>query len=189
MPDRSTADRSYVADATNAFIHARNELVESGAKVLFLGATNHPSKVDSAMMSSARLIRLPLPNIEARTDFFNYQLIGSYQENDHSEGYILSEITPKYMAEKTDNYSYRDLRKLLDKIGVTVLKNIKKAHPEYERLKSDEEKDERYLNAFYVNKEGIITKELFNKELLECPPIDITKDIEELHMFELRMGR
>jgi SpoVK/Ycf46/Vps4 family AAA+-type ATPase len=100
---------------TSAFLIAYNKLRSSGKKVIFMGATNHPSMVDTAMLDRVALIQVPLPPVETREEYFEKKFSGLELE----EGYSVRE-----MAEYTDNYSFRDCDRLVDDMKDEVIRRV-----------------------------------------------------------------
>lgn len=94
---------------TVAFLEARNKMINSGKRVIFLGATNYPSKVDAAIRDSAHMVPVPLPSEEVRTMYFEKQL---------KVLPLAEDLSYEYMADATDNFSYRDLGRCLNAIRV-----------------------------------------------------------------------
>lgn len=165
---------------TVAFLQAYDALIASQKPVILIGATNHPMKVDEAMLSRIVLIRMPLPDYPMRLDFFNDKLsIYTF------EGYLATE----YMAEITENYSFRDLSKIIEFIGERMKKLGKERYSVTdENGNFVREKSDKLVAAAIKNGTLKLTKELFDSALDSCPPSCNDKIMEELADFEKNMG-
>lgn len=104
---RNRAQKSmpeYAASITTSFLTGYNRIKNSDKPIIFIGATNYPQRVDSAMLDRAEVIRVPLPDLEARANAFKMQF----------ENIINLEngFTFENMAEVTDGYNYRDIERV-----------------------------------------------------------------------------
>lgn len=174
---------------TVAFLEAYNKFKESGKRVIFIGATNHPGKVDEAMLDRVSLIKIPLPEAEDRIGYFD-RMINGVGENKGTVRLSLEEgFTFEEMADTTDNHSYRDLDRLKNSM-LTKLKS--QAIAQYTVLGEDgkvdqQATDERASDAI-INGEIMLTRELFAQTQKENPPSDKTKSRQELKEFEERVS-
>ncbi len=161
---------------TNAFLEARNEVTNSGAKVIFMGATNHPGNVDTAMMDSVHLIKVPLPDYEARKEFLIKKL-KAFTDTD--------ELSYETMAEKTENCSYRELKRVVED-AVNQLKeraiNISKVFTEDGTM--DKQKTDSKAAAAIKDGRIKLDSEMFNAAVLAYPPADKSATQAELSEFE-----
>lgn len=164
---------------TVAFLEAFNLLKESGKRVIFLGATNYPSMVDGAMLDRIELVKIPLPELETRINFFE-RTFNVLKTSD--------DLSIEEMAELTDGYSFRDLDRLVETIAINI-KCI--AMDVYAVTKEDGELDieatsEAAVKAI-VDGELVVTRELFTDIQAENPPSDKMVNAAELETFEARV--
>ena len=165
---------------TVAFLEAYNLLRESGKRVIFMGATNHPGQVDSAMLDRVKLIRIPLPDEEARKAWFARKLDTLTLE----DGFSFSE-----MAAATDNYSYRDLIRLQDAIAVkTKRRTIENYRVETNSGDLDQEQTDIAGSDALLGGAMTLTKTLFDETREEIPPSDKSRILAELSAFEKRIA-
>lgn len=164
---------------TVAFLEAYNLLKGSGKRVIFLGATNYPSQVDEAMLDRIQLVKIPLPNLDNRIDFFKRTFNVLKPSSDFSF---------EEMAELTENYSFRDLGRLSDTIAIRI-KSC--ALDEYavtdEAGNLDEESTSQRAVDAIMSGELSVSRELFEQIQKELPPSDKTRINEEIEAFEQRV--
>lgn len=161
---------------TVAFLEAYNLLRESGKRVIFMGATNHPGQVDSAMLDRVKLIRIPLPDEEAREAWFARKLDTLTLE----DGFSFSD-----MAAATDNYSYRDLIRLQDAIAIkTKRRTIEHYRVETNSGDLDQEQTDIAGSGALLGGAMILTRALFDETRVEIPPSDKSRSLTELRDFE-----
>lgn len=99
---------AHAMNTTTAFLNGYNSLMEAKKPVIFIGATNYPDMVDSAMLDRVELIKVPLPDLEVRTFTFE-KAFSKILENE--PGFTYAD-----MAEETDNYSQRDCKRLISMV-------------------------------------------------------------------------
>lgn len=164
-----------------AFREALNLLFDSGKRVIFVGATNHPGMVDEAMLDRARMIRLPLPNEKAREAYFSR----SFGKLAMEDGFSVAD-----MAAITDNCSYRDMHRLKDSIAAK-LKNIVIQENTVldENGNMDLEATDIRASEAIRNGKLILTRALFEQTCAEIPPSDKSAIQRELREFEDRINR
>lgn len=106
----------YAANITTSFLTGYNRIHSVDSKIIFIGATNYPERVDSAMLDRVEVIRVPLPDHEARRAAFQKQF----------EDIIALEdgLTEDYMAQRTENYNYRDIDRITNAIKRSIFKDI-----------------------------------------------------------------
>lgn len=164
---------------TNAFLEARNLLLGSGKRVVFMGATNHPGKVDSAMLDSVKLIRIPLPDEKAREAYFARKF---------SAITLDESLTFEDMARATDNYSYRDLNRLTDSMSIE-LKN--RAIEQY-KVETDGAVDQKRTDmaGSAALRGGAIqlTRDVFDLSISRNLPSDKSRILTELEEFEKKVS-
>ncbi len=105
----------WASNMTTAFLTAYNRINSSDKPIIFLGATNYPTQVDSAMMDRVQVIRVPFPDEEARAHAFRLQFGKVFQ---------LEQAAYDDMAAQTETYNYRDIDRLCDKIKNLALKDV-----------------------------------------------------------------
>ncbi len=164
---------------TVAFLEAFNLLKESGKRAIFMGATNFPSQVDEAMLDRITLVPVPLPDEEMRVDFFGRQ----FKRLPAEEGFSFED-----MADCTDNYSFRDLSRLVE----TVKENIRKiAIEQFQIIGPDGKVDQKATDAAAseaLNKGEIrITRALFEQVRAALPPSSKADIRAELEAFEAKV--
>lgn len=99
---------AHAMSTTTAFLTGYNGITESEKPIIFIGATNYPNLVDSAMMDRVELIKIPLPDAEARAHAFEMKFAGVIQNE--------CSFTYRDMGDMTVNYNYRDIKRLVSKI-------------------------------------------------------------------------
>ncbi len=169
---------------TVAFMEAYNKFKESGKRLIFMGATNHPGKVDDAMLDRVSLIKVPLPAEEDRIGYFDRMIGGSGVKLGLEPGFTTTD-----MAQTTDNHSYRDL----DRLKTSMLTKLKSMAIEQYRILDDEgnvdqQATDLRASQAIINGEILLTRQLFAQTQKENPPSDKTKNRLELKEFEERMA-
>lgn len=163
----------YAASITTAFLTGYNKINSSEEKIVFIGATNYPKKVDSAMMDRVEVVMVGLPDKEAREFAFSM----------HFKDLISlgSDITYEYMAEKSENCNYRDI----DRIIENIKKDIFSEMSEMLKTESESQDPEVLVNkAIESIDEGrfVLDKERFDSVMSKFTPsnkTDIINDIED----------
>ncbi len=165
---------------TVAFLQAYDALLASQCPVILIGATNHPMKVDEAMLSRIDLMRMPLPDYEMRLVYFQ----------DKYKTYVLEEgLTPEVMADVTDNYSFRDLMKVQNHIAERMKSIGKERYSvENEEGKLDMQKSDERIAEAIKSGELKLTREVFDAAIKARPASNNDKIMEELEEFERRMS-
>ena len=153
----------YAASLTTAFLTGYNRINSSDKPIIFIGATNYPKQVDNAMLDRVELVRVPFPDLEARTYSFekHFQDIITLEEG----------FTCGDMAAATDTYNYRDIKRLVSRIKNMVLKDVMQIY-------QDEEKALAALKAGAYR----LTREMFRKGQESCLPTpkeDIIRELDE----------
>ena len=164
---------------TVALLEAYNLLKGSGKRVIFLGATNYPSMVDEAMLDRIQLVKIPLPDLETRLDFFKR----TFNVLKPSSDFSLEE-----MASMTENYSFRDLGRLSDTIAIKIKSYARDKYAVIDANGNvDEDATSKVAVDAIVNGDLTVTKELFSEIQAEMPPSDKTRITEEIEAFEERV--
>ncbi len=108
----------YAASITTAFLTGYNRIKNSDKRIIFLGATNYPERVDSAMLDRVELINIPFPDKECRIMKFKKELGGRICL---TEGFSYDEIGE--LTSKTV-YNYRDIERLCDELKIRVMSEV-----------------------------------------------------------------
>ena len=146
----------YAASITTAFLTGFNRIKSSDLPIVFIGATNYPSKVDNAMMDRVEIINVPFPDAEGRALKFRQEL---------GKGLSLkADFSFEDMAALTEDqineYNYRDVERLCEEIKVLAMQEVLAIY------NNDEEKA---ISALMTGEYGI-SKELFLKAKEKCTP-------------------
>lgn len=148
----------YAANITTSFLTGYNRIHSIDSKVIFIAATNYPDRVDNAMLDRVEIVRVPLPDKEAREAAFRKHFDGmlTLQEG----------LTFEEMAEITRRYNYRDIGRLVSAIKHSLFKDLQETFGDQnlaiEALKSGKFKLTRFkfediLNRFTPSpKENIL---------------------------------
>lgn len=166
---------------TVAFLEAYNLLRASGKRVIFMGATNHPMKVDEAMMDRIKRVPVPLPDEVNRLRYFS----NFFQAVSLEEGFTFED-----MVARTDNYSYRDMERLCEDIAFR-LKSLLIQDCKVYNENGELDQDAADLRASEVIDSGslVLTREMFETSQSRVPPADKTQIRNELREFENRAAR
>lgn len=111
---------SHAMSTTTAFLTGYNAICQSDKPIIFIGATNYPNLVDNAMLDRVELIKIPLPDLKVRAHTFELQF-----------GSILSRepgFTFEDMAEETDNFNQRDIKRLCEKIKRLIKERVQERY-------------------------------------------------------------
>ena len=106
----------YAASITTSFLTGYNRMKNSGKSIIFIGATNYPQRVDSAMLDRAEVIRVPLPDKDARSNAFRMQFEGIIELDD--------DICYDDMDEVTDGYNYRDIERVTSNMKKSIFEQV-----------------------------------------------------------------
>lgn len=143
---------AHIMNTTTAFLNGYNSLSKSEKPVIFIGATNYPDMVDSAMLDRVELIKVPLPDLKRRTDVFEkaFKKILALENG----------FTYADMAEETDNYSQRDCKRLISMVKRAVKDDLTAIYKE----------DGDAMVAAMENKEYRLKRKTFMDTLKEYHP-------------------
>lgn len=136
---------SHAMSTTTAFLTGYNEICNSDKPIIFIGATNYPNLVDNAMLDRVELIKLPLPDIKVREHTFR-MIFEKIIKNEPG-------FTYEDMADETDNYNQRDIKRLCKNIKHLIKKDLQSVYSEdskcVEAMESGEYtlKRELFMNA------------------------------------------
>ena len=174
--------QSYEIKLTVAYLEAWNNLRKSGKRVVFFGATNHPGDVDPAMLDRVNMIRLPLPDEDAREKYFKRLT----EKNLTLEpGFTCAD-----MVEGTDNFSFRELDSLKNSILVQLRDQLTRDESNWvldEKGGKDQDATDERLSALLENGTLTLTltRELFERQKKELGlPKDKSAVRAELIAFE-----
>lgn len=167
---------SHEKRLTNAFLEARNKMKNCGKRIIFFGATNHPTDVDPAMLDSVKLLYLPLPDEKARESYFRYVFRKLPPEEDFS---------CEEMAGLTEGCSYRELDMLTDVVKVALKHQLIEDYKVLvEAGEVDQKQTDQAAHEALSSGQVRISRELFLAKLREYPPKDKTAVLEDLKAFE-----
>ena len=107
----------YAANITTSFLTGYNRINSSDSKVIFIGATNYPKRVDEAMFDRVEVINVPLPDEGARANAFARQFKKVVQLE---EGFSFDEMAQMV----TDDYNYRDINRLSTEVKRSMFKEL-----------------------------------------------------------------
>lgn len=145
----------YAASITTAFLTGYNRIKSLDLPIIFIGATNYPSKVDNAMMDRVEIINVPFPDAEGRALKFRQELGKSLTLKDGFKFEDMAALT----EDTVNEYNYRDVERLCEEIKVLAMQEVLK-------LYDDEDKA---ISAMMTGEFGI-SKELFMKAKEKCTP-------------------
>lgn len=164
---------AHMMSTTTAFLTGYNSITHSKKSIIFIGATNYPDLVDNAMLDRVELIPLPLPDLKVRAHTFEMQF-GNLLHNEPGFDYM-------DMADQTDNYNQRDIRRLCSNIKELVAKQIQAAYPDDE----DAAEEAMKSGAF------CLTRDLFMEALRAYHPSkkdDIIRNLDAWNSDRERWG-
>ena len=143
---------AHATNTTTAFLNGYNSLSDAKNPVIFIGATNYPDKVDPAMLDRVELLKVPLPDMAVRTDAFKRAF----------EKILANEPGFSYedMADETDNFSQRDVKRLVDMVKRAVKNDLKEIYGE----------DSEAMIKAMQDKEYLLKKEMFMSVRKEYQP-------------------
>lgn len=189
----------YAANITTSFLTGYNKIHSEDSDVIFMAATNYPNRVDAAMLDRAEIIRLPLPDREARCAAFDREF--SYKEEtgegeDKKVEYkpiiqLKKPLSFEMMAEKTWRFNYRDIERLASGIKKTLFRELIDLFGEeklaIDALKSGEyklteKKFDEILSKFKPSPKQEILRDLLHWEKKVQSMADIAEtDVENLY--------
>ena len=146
----------YAASITTAFLTGFNRIKSSDLPIIFIGATNYPSKVDNAMMDRVEIINVPFPDAEGRALKFRQELGKALTLKDGFSYEDMAALTEDMINE----YNYRDVERLCEEIKVLVMQ---------EALLLYNNDEEKAISAMITGEFGI-DKALFMKAKAKCTP-------------------
>lgn len=161
--NRSDDMPEYMASMTNAFLTGYNDIKNSNKNIIFIGATNYPERVDDAMLDRVEVIRVNLPDEEARKFAVEKEFKNIIEFED---GFSVEEIASDAY---TKDYNYRDIERLTTKMKTMVLTELMEQYG-----------DQELAIEALKNKQYLITRELFEKAKEECKLVPKTKIEESL---------
>lgn len=98
----------YASSITTSFLTGYNRINSSDKKIIFIGATNYPDRVDTAMLDRVELIRVGFPDAESRKYAFEKRLKNLVK--------LGPDLTLEDMAEATEDYNQRDITRLVNRM-------------------------------------------------------------------------
>ncbi len=100
---------------TTTFLSCFNDLMKAKKSIVFITATNYPSKVDVAMLDRVQMIPIPMPNLQLREDLYRTKL-GKLQLD---EGLSYTEL-----AERSEGFSGRDIDRIVANIKLIAFEDL-----------------------------------------------------------------
>ena len=167
---------------TVSFMESYNIIVNADKPVVFLAATNYPDKIESAMLSRIlTYVLVPLPSEEVRCKYFN----DFFKK---TEIKCSDDINADIMADVTDNYSFRDLKKLTDGIKQSIKRAAKEQFAVYDENNKilSKESDENTSRAIIEGK-LTLTKEMFENVKNSFSPEKKGDILASLEAFEKKI--
>ena len=117
----------YAASITTSFLTGYNKINEAeDKKIFFIGATNYPKKVDSAMLDRVEVVLVDLPDLKAR----------EYAFKKHFNNIIIldDDISYEKMAALTDGFNYRDIDRLVKIIKHAIFKELSRRYSSHDSI-------------------------------------------------------
>lgn len=111
---------AHVQQTTTAFLNAYNRMKKCDKQIIFIGATNYPSLVDTAMMDRVVPVEVRLPDLGALSHKFEHALDGIIE--------LDSDVTFDRMATECLGYNYRDVEHLLDVLKDNIIRDIRQLY-------------------------------------------------------------
>ena len=145
----------YAASITTAFLTGYNRIKSLDLPIVFIGATNYPTKVDNAMMDRVEIINVPFPDKEGRALKFRQELGKSLK--------LKSGFTFEDMADATEEqeneYNYRDIERLCEEMKVLAIQEVLNIY----------NNEDKAISAMQTG-EYAVSRELFEKARGKCTP-------------------
>lgn len=160
----------YAASITTAFLTGYNRINSSDKEIVFIGATNYPERVDTAMLSRVELIRIPLPDKAARKGTFEHALLENLD--------IVCTFPCDKMAEMTEGYDCRDIKYLIEHAKAEL----------FDRAKAMCGTGDEAIEMLKTGK-IVLDEALFRKVYSEYTPSPKEDDARRLRAWEKKMGR
>lgn len=164
VPDRSNFFTQNVASEVNEFLTQLNNCSKRG--IFVVATTNRPDKIDSAVLRRGRvdkLVYVPLPDKEARTEMFRLHIDGRPYDNKNIDFDKLSALTEGYIASDiahiVDDASMVAAYTGVDITQTHLEQSIKNTSPSFHKEVLD-----RY-EAIREQMEGVERKELTRKPI------------------------
>ena len=133
----------YASSITTSFLTGYNRLQSTEKPVIFIGATNYPEQVDSAMLDRVELIRIPLPDEESRKHLFMHEMKDIIS--------LGEDLTWDYISKHTEGYNARDLKRLAGRLKGQIEKEVIHKYREEERAIQALKSGEFKLNGKLLN--------------------------------------
>lgn len=161
----------YASSITTAFLNGYNTIVDRSGEnakktIIFIGATNYPNLVDDAMIDRVELVRISLPDKDARAAAYAHKLNGIIKLED---GFTVDD-----MAEETEKYNRRDIDRLTEAINTQIVNELSEL--------DDEEAIRQIQSGEYR-----LTRELFEQAKKKCIPSPKDNILREQEEWEKRL--
>lgn len=155
----------YAANITTQFLTGYNRIHSADSETIFIAATNYPNRVDEAMLDRVEIVRVPLPDTEAREAAFEKYFADII--------HLQSGFTFHEMAEQTKRYNYRDIERLVSAIKRVIFREM------LDLFKIDTKAVEALENGKYK-----LTRTKFNSILEKFSPSPKEKILNDLKQWE-----
>ncbi len=107
----------YASSLTTSFLTGYNRINDSGKPIIFIAATNYPTKVDSAMLDRVETIFIPFPDKKARAKKFRRELDGLLQLEEGFDYDAMSELTEG----ENVKINYRDMERMVEQLKMRII--------------------------------------------------------------------
>lgn len=151
---------SHAMSTTTAFLTGYNGICQSDKPIIFIGATNYPQFVDNAMLDRVELIKIPLPDRKVRAHTFELQF----------DSILTTEpgFTYADMADETDNFNQRDIKRLCEKIKRLIKARVQACYSDDDAVAALKSGDFRLtrelfmeaLNSYHPSKKDDVIRSL-----------------------------
>ncbi|MFR8317651.1 MAG: ATP-binding protein [Catenibacillus sp.] len=156
---------THASTITTAFLTGFNRIAASNKPIIFICATNYPGQVDGAILDRMEMVRVPLPDAAARCHALTQALSPMICCGDS--------LSFEMMAKATESYSYRDLKRLVNRIKNLVIPDVIEKY-----------KDQSSAVAALESGGWHLEKDLFDRALRLCLPTPKDEINRELDEFE-----
>ena len=174
-PSRSDDVKQYDRSLTNTFLQSMSRVLMTKNHVIVIVATNYPNRVDAAMVRRFIPVRIPLPNVQTREKHFETNL---------SDFRLEDGLTPAEMADRTDNYSYSDMNRIIDAMKNMVINEALDRNKVFADGVVDAEATDEAAAAAIANKEIVLTREMFETAYKQHPPVNVSENRAALEEYE-----
>ena len=174
--DRSSPNvASHEKRLTGSFLEARNLIANHGGEVILMAATNYPNEVDQAMLDGLNAACVPLPDPQSRVNYLKRQFRN-----------VLFSDEPDYdyMAEATENFSYRDLEKVVNILFSGLITEAKKMYFKKTGKTSIDKESDLIIKPMIESGEIKLSMAIFDDVIKNYTPSVKLPNLEQLERFE-----